>query len=77
MRLEVEQAEHVEVVGGGVLPAEGPGLRGDQRVGVLQQVRTNGAVQGGQLDDRPPHGGQLVGQHLVGERSRRPAGAES
>ena len=58
--LQCERPDHVQVVGGGVGAAQF-GRLGQQRVGLGQQLGLDGAVERGQLDDRPRHRGELFG----------------
>ena len=66
--LQRERADHVQVVGCGVGSAELGGRRGHQGVRLCQQLGLDGAVQRGQLDDRPRHRGELLCRFGVGDR---------
>ena len=71
--VEPEGADHVQVVRRGVGCAEVGGLGGDEGVRLVQQLGLDGAVQRGQLHQRPRHRGELFGRCVVGQRRRRVA----
>ena len=78
--LEAERAEHVEVVGRGVGRAQVGGLGRHQLVRHGQQLGLDRLVQGGELGDRPGHGGELgahAGRRWAGRVARAGRGARS